>query len=86
MRPAGMHQALAAMGPLAYNDRMTYTPPKPEDVKHARELATHSQAQAAALVHVDMRTWRRWELGERAMPGAAWELYRIKTIGLTPIK
>lgn len=58
--------------------------PKPEQVKAAREAAGHTQAQAAALVHTDGRTWRRWELGAgfesgRAMPIAHWELYIIKT-------
>lgn len=33
----------------------------------------------ARLVHVDARTWRRWEAGERTMPEAAWELFLIKT-------
>lgn len=58
--------------------------PTPETIKAARTNAGHTQAQAAAIVHTDGRTWRRWELGAgyesgRAIPLAAWELYLIKT-------
>lgn len=51
--------------------------PSPDQVRTARGKLT--QAQAAALVYVDPRTWRKWEGGERKMPAATWELFLIKT-------
>ena len=57
--------------------------PTPEQIRQARHAAGHTQAQAGELVHVDGRAWRRWEAGERGINAAAWELYLIKTIGLT---
>ncbi|WP_081616895.1 MULTISPECIES: helix-turn-helix domain-containing protein [unclassified Thioalkalivibrio] len=59
-------------------------PCDPESIRAAREAVGHSQAQAAALVHTDGRTWRRWEAGDRSMPLAAWELYLLKT-GARPL-
>ena len=35
--------------------------------------------QAAALVHVDKRTWQRYEAGTSQIPGAIVELFAIKT-------
>ncbi len=49
-------------------------------------LADQTQDQAAELVHVTGRAWRRWESGEREISGAAWELYLIKSLGFAPIK
>ena len=60
--------------------------PIPEQIKQARIAAGQTQQQAAELVYVDGRAWRRWELGERTMDRAHWELYQIKVIGLTPKK
>jgi DNA-binding transcriptional regulator YiaG len=37
-----------------------------------------TQAQAAALVDVTARTWRRWEAGDRRMPAAYLELLTRK--------
>ena len=54
-------------------------PPTPAAIRAAREAAGLTQPQAAALVHTDTRSWRRWELGERAMHPAFWELFRLKT-------
>jgi len=53
-------------------------PPTPAAIRAAREAAGLTQAKAAALVHTDARSWRRWEHGERAMHAAFWELFRIK--------
>jgi DNA-binding transcriptional regulator YiaG len=36
-----------------------------------------SQAAAAALIGVDGRTWRRWELGERNIPEPVARLVRL---------
>lgn len=55
----------------------------PADIAAAREAAGLTQEQAAVLVHVKRRTWQDWELGIATIPGAAWELFCIKT-GLTP--
>lgn len=52
--------------------------PSPTEIRVARTYVGESQANAAAAVHVDQRTWKRWEYGERKMPLAAWELYLIK--------
>jgi DNA-binding transcriptional regulator YiaG len=71
------HQRASALATLT---------PSPEQIKAARTLASQSQAQAAELVHVTGRAWRRWESGEREISGAAWELYLIKALGFTPIK
>jgi len=51
----------------------------PAAIRAAREAAGLTQPQAAALVHTDARSWRRWELGERAMHPAFWDLFNIKT-------
>lgn len=48
-------------------------------IQEARAFALLTQAQCAALVYVEPRTWRKWELGERAMPEGLWELFCIKT-------
>lgn len=55
------------------------TQPTPAQIRAARELAGKTQLQASQLVHVDLRTWRRWELGEVAINLAAWELFGLKT-------
>lgn len=53
--------------------------PEPTDIIAARKKAELSAAQAARLVYVDSRTWRRWEAGEKQMPEGAWELFKIKS-------
>ena len=55
------------------------TPPTAAQISAARERAGLSQQQAAALVHVDIRSWRRWELAERAVNLAAWELFLLRS-------
>jgi len=54
------------------------TSPTAEQVRAARLAAGHSTEQAARLVHMDARSWRYYEAGQRAMHPAMWELYRIK--------
>lgn len=49
-----------------------------EEIRAARKQAGLSNREAAQLVHVNERTWRRWEAGARQMPANAWELFRIK--------
>jgi DNA (cytosine-5)-methyltransferase 1 len=53
--------------------------PTPVEVRAAREAAGLTQAAAGAVVHVDLRSWQRWESGERSMSPAHWELFQIKT-------
>ena len=55
------------------------TPPTAAQISAARERAGLSQQQAAALVHVDIRSWRRWELAERGVNLAAWELFLLRS-------
>ena len=52
--------------------RMT---PTPDAIRAAREAAGLTQAVAAALVHVDARTWRRWEAGATRMHPAIWDAF-----------
>ena len=56
--------------------------PSPGDIRAARDAAGLTQEQAAALVHAARRAWQDWERGERQMPPAAWELFRLKTCGV----
>jgi len=60
--------------------------PTPDQIRAARTLANQSQDEAAQLVHVTGRAWRRWESGEREISGAGWELYLIKALGVYPYK
>ena len=54
------------------------TTPSAAEISAARQQAGLSQQQAADLVHVDIRSWRRWELDERAVNLAAWELFLLR--------
>lgn len=49
------------------------------EVKKLRENAQLTQKQAAELVHVEARSWQRWEHGERQMTQAHYELFLFKT-------
>ena len=55
------------------------TAPTFAQIKQAREAAGQTQSEAAKLVHADLRSWQRWEAGDRQMHPAFWELYRLKT-------
>ena len=37
---------------------------KPEELRKARKAAGLTQEQAASLVYITERTWRKWEMGE----------------------
>ena len=67
-------------------DGLATIQPTPDQIRAARTLAGQSQEEAAQLVHVTGRAWRRWESGEREISGTAWELYLIKALGFSPIK
>lgn len=51
--------------------------PTAAQIRAAREAAGLTQAQAAALIHTDARSWRRYEAG-REMHPAFWELFLRK--------
>lgn len=53
------------------------------EISAARLAADLTQAEAANVVHADVRSWQRWEGEERRINLAAWELFLIKT-GTTP--
>lgn len=53
--------------------------PLAETIKATRERIHLTQKDAAALVYVDLRTWQKWEAGERAMMSSVWELFLLKT-------
>ena len=55
------------------------TQPAPDEIRAAREAAGLTQFAAAALVHANLRSWQKWEAGERAMHPAFWELFLIKS-------
>ena len=61
---------------------MTATPssaPAPGAIRQRRKQAGLTQAQAAAQVGVHVRSWQKWELGERHMPPPAWRLFLTLT-------
>ena len=55
---------------------------KEDDIKNARLKAGITQLEAANLVHVNLRTWQKWEYGERSIHPAFYELFIIKTTPL----
>lgn len=57
--------------------------PKPEAIRAARAAAGLTQAQAGALIYSTMRTWQDWEAGARRMHPALFELFLLKSRGLT---
>jgi DNA (cytosine-5)-methyltransferase 1 len=54
------------------------TSPTPEQIKEARQAASLTQTEAAALIHAELRTWQHWEKGDRAMHAGLWELFQCK--------
>lgn len=57
------------------------TSPSTTQVLARRQAAGLTQAQAAALLYRSARNWQQWELGERAMDPALWELFCLKAPG-----
>ncbi|MDH6146890.1 MULTISPECIES: helix-turn-helix domain-containing protein [Paraburkholderia] len=49
--------------------------PTPPAIREKRERAGLNLIEAAALLHVNIRLWQKWELGERAMHVAFWEFF-----------
>jgi DNA-binding transcriptional regulator YiaG len=52
--------------------------PPPAQIKAAREKFHLSRNDAADLVLSSVRSWEKWENGERRMHPAIWELFNIK--------
>jgi len=50
----------------------------PQTIRQTRGSHGLSVGEAARMVQVTDRTWRRWEDGSRRMPAGAWELFKIK--------
>jgi DNA-binding transcriptional regulator YiaG len=48
-----------------------------EQLRRLRSRWDYTQAGAAALIGVDLRTWRRWELKERSIPPPVARLVRL---------
>lgn len=51
----------------------------PQELILARKTLSLTQKKAADLIQVSRRTWQQWELGQRTMRPAFWELFLIKT-------
>lgn len=58
--------------------------PTPAEIKSAREAAGLSQEAAAELLYRTARNWQQWELEERKMDPALWELFQIKSALIKP--
>lgn len=65
-------QGSAPIAPLAIAE------PTAAEVRAAAMRAGLTQAQAAAAVGADLRTWQRWESGERRMSVAVWALFQAR--------
>ncbi|AYN20041.1 helix-turn-helix domain-containing protein [Alcaligenes aquatilis] len=48
-------------------------------IRDARVAAELTQTEAAQTVRVSLRTWQRWEAGDRTMPTGLFELFMLKT-------
>lgn len=55
---------------------------QPHEIRKLRNRHGLTVAQAAAMVRVTDRTWRRWEDGTRTMPPGALELFILKLGGM----
>lgn len=53
--------------------------PDPASIRAARTSAGHTLAVASSTVMVELRSWQRWEAGDRAMPAGLWALYLLLT-------
>ena len=59
------------------------THPTPSQIRDARQAANLTQVAAGALVYHARRSWQDWELGQRPMDPAVFELLLIKTGQIT---
>lgn len=49
-----------------------------DDVRKARDAAGLTLGAAAEIVGVELRSWQRYESGERKISNGLWELFLIK--------
>ncbi len=61
---------------------MTGQSPQPDQIRELRESLALTQQEAARLCCVNIRSYRRWELGERHMPAGTWQLFKFKMAAL----
>jgi DNA-binding transcriptional regulator YiaG len=59
------------------NRVVTEHAPRPEEIAKARSDAALTRKEAAALIYKSATAWKKWELGERRMDPAYWELWKI---------
>jgi DNA (cytosine-5)-methyltransferase 1 len=57
------------------------TPPTSQQIVATRNNARITQTAAAAMVHVKLRTWQKWEANDSKMHPGLWELFNIKLKG-----
>lgn len=50
-----------------------------KEIRKARLALGLTQEQAGEVIGATRRAWQDWELGQRNMPRAKWELFQIKT-------
>lgn len=55
------------------------TKPTPSQIRAARLAVGLTQVAAGALVYHARRAWQDWELGQRPMDQAVFELFLVKT-------
>ncbi len=60
------------------NERKKGSNPFPSEITAKRAEYGLSQKAAADLLFTTSRVWQQWELGERRMHPAFWELFTIK--------
>jgi DNA-binding transcriptional regulator YiaG len=52
--------------------------PTPAQIRMVREQAGLTQTEAARMVHAGLRAWQHWEMGDRTISLATWELFTLK--------
>jgi len=66
------------------NENMNTYPPPPDTLGLYLETQGITQARAAVLLHVDVRTIRRWVADKPVIPFAAWYTLRCLVEGNRP--
>lgn len=64
---------------LPMPNSITQQSPVPTAIRDARAVAELTQTEAGQIVRVSLRTWQRWEAGDRTMPLGLFELFMLKT-------
>ena len=53
--------------------------PTPDQVRDARVALNMTRHDAARIIYCTERSWQSWEIGDRPMHAAFWELFNIKS-------